>query len=426
MKKYIYFLLTILILFSFSSCDGLEGGLFYSIIEESEIQDGNLENDISIGSMIKYVDGSSEYYFIAAGNVYYKTANNNDIPNWVISSPFKDREEDKENSLTTFNMILAGNYLYGIFLENDNDLVLKKTELSSQIIDDATDKAVTVKENDDEKINMISFKFSWDDFSIDALDSKESIIDLYTCEDYVFLLSIVSDGSDIRKYNLYSADFTTFSSSSSLNNIAEDIYSVGELQVDYDSESSKYWVVTGNKVFTTNGTNAGTDETDSIISEADNFKNNGFRSVLCTEVDSTAAGTEIYLTSKEGLLFKRSAGSWSVLKSEYDEDSGIFFKSLFGLKRVTLKKDNIDIDIILIGCEEGYYEIQARNSNTVISASSNENTSLTIYNQFLSIDLSEQVIQDFYFDKDNNAVFSLGFLSGLWRNNFNSEYWNAE
>ena len=400
MKLFKYFILLTACLLIFS-CGEQEGGLFYSIELESEIGDGDLSNDITVGEMFR----SNDYYFIAAGKFLYRSAED--------SAVWPDEEvnytpEGYENYLC-FNMLLVDNNIYAVFYDRDTgDYKLFTADTATAA---GTEGLV------------------WSEpVSLDGLAETEPVVKFESCEGAVFIFTKTSDTT----YNLYAAVNTAaspFDAATGRTPIASSI-NTGELRADFDGIN--YWIVAGNKVYRTASDFTGiTDITSELTSKSKFLQGDGFSGVVCADTDDEA-GTEVYISSKEGVMMKYilvdSSMTWKTL--DLPEVTDGLYNSLKDLKRITIADRNIDI--ILAGSTSGYYEMQAGSTTdekSFISAEETDST-LTTYIQFDSIDLSNKIINTFYLDdsvSSKEKVFALGYNGGLWKNSLDSDkYWEAE
>ena len=380
-----------------SACDYQAGGLFYSIEQESEIINGTLEDNISVFAMAR----STNYHFIAAGELMYRKADAAETVKWIADYP------DGAGEYLCRSIVINGSDLYAVFYNTG-----------------ATDY-MTVRADVSAFEANPSGGLSWGselDFTDPDIEGK-TVIDLAAAGGMIFMLT----REDTNIYSLYSAPSAGFGASSpDVEEIASELTSISELKADYDAAGAEYWIIAGNKLFTGDGTALGTNSNETALVEAasDDIKGNGFGGVLCAETDSTAAGTEVYLTTEEGVMLIRSAGSWSTISNQYDEDTGLF-QPLYGLSHFS---DGDQIDVILAASESGYYEMDlndAVDSRTFVSPELTD-TNLTEYIQYSSIDLSESIVLDFFVDSDR--VYALGYNAGLWKNSLKDDvrFWDIE
>ncbi len=393
MRNFILFIIIISASFLWS-CTDQAGGLFYSLEQETAISNGTLEKDITIGSMEK----SGNYYLIATGEFQYRKVDADNDTEWSICEPAGEYKD-----YLCYNMILTDGYTFASFFSTDgSDYILVKADTSS--IDSG-------------------LKWSSPLTVSDTAGTDEKVIDFTKAGSLLFLSTVDSSS----RYSIYSGPINGFSETTPLEIIASDLTVGGELKADYDG--SEYWIIFGNRLYSGDGTQSGTSNvTADVYSESESayLKGDGFTGILCTDADP-AAGTEVYLTSEEGVLLVRKNGAWEILENTYDDDG--LFESLYGIKRFTV---GTDIDIILAASESGYYEMDADNTieNKSFISPKLAASDLTNYIQYSSIELSDSIILDFFVDEatDSEKVFALGYNSGLWKNSLQgtARFWDSE
>lgn len=386
--KFIFIIFIILSgIFAIVSCGEQDGGLFYSLEHEIAIDNGTLSNDITIGSMEK----NNGYYFIAAGSFMYLDINDVDDVNaeWVVNNP--DIPENEDDYLC-YNMTKIGNYLYCVFYSND---------------------ATSIK-----LFKMNTTKLTWSDaITFTNIPTGETVIDFSQSGDRLFVFTL-----DASIYSVYTAVLTGFTDSSTFTTIKSDLLTGGDLKSAHDGTS--YWITAGNQILKYDEPSTVSNETGNVMAASNNLLGEGFSGVVCADTDTTA-GTEVYLTSEEGVMLKYvdsdddSDMEWTVLLSSYDTDNGLF-EPLNDIAHIVISNDVEDIDIIIAASETGYYEMEAARDiteKTFVSAEKID-TKLITYNQFSSIDLSNAIILSFYFDNvsTKEKIFALGYRSGLWKN----------
>ena len=395
----------ILILFS---CGEQDGGLFYSLELESAIDNGFLPDTITIGEMVR----SNDYYFIAAGKFLYRPAS--DTGAWPEDEDINFNPTGYESYLC-YDMILAGETIYAIFYDSNTAVyALFSAETSTVTNTDGLEWSAPI--------------------AFSQIDNTETVTGFEINNDAVFVMTSTSSTS----YNVYATALTGFDRDSTFENVDEGING-GALRADFDG--TNYWLVAGNKIYRLNSDfSTITDITvnDSILSLSDYLHGDGFSGVVCADTD-TIAGTEVYISSEEGVMLKYdSDNQWSVIASQYDEDNGLF-SSLNNLRHIQFSDpdSDTDIDIILAGSSQGYYEMNAAQdaaSHVFFSPSDDQtSTALTTHIQYSSIDLSELVVNSFFVDSndsDNVKIFALCYNGGLWKNTIPDDkdyrFWDYE
>ncbi|MDC7227184.1 MAG: hypothetical protein PQJ61_10525 [Spirochaetales bacterium] len=405
MKLYRYFLLIIIII-SFYGCGTEEGGLFYSLEQETEITNGNLSNEITIGA----IERNADYYFVAAGNFYYREAasgsawpeNEDDVVQSYNPDDSSESLSDYDLYLT-YDMILVDDLIYAVYYSTDG------TDFQVFSLDTAG----------------FDGSEAWSGpLNFDLLDPEEYVVELEVCEDKIFFLTATSATS----YNIKIADVAGFDKTTAFFTLQTGLYASGGLRVDYDSVSDTFWIVMGNNIFTTDGESTFTDITDDAMAaedcvvggEIEYLSGEGFKGVVCAETDDDEAGTEVYITSKEGVMLKYIGGEWTTISNQYteedDEDDPEYglFESLHNIVHIEIASEGIDV--LLAGSDEGYYEMSLDDNS--FDSPEEEDTDLTTENQFSIIDMSDSIITSFYLDTEpeDPVVFGLGLNAGLWIN----------
>ena len=390
--KYTVLILSVFLLFS---CGENLGGLFYSLEQESAITNGSLPDNITIGSMAR----SGDYYFIASGKFQYKKYNADAATEWTFAPPSGEYSE-----YLTYDMVFSGSTIYAVFYNT--------AATSFGVFSADSSKAAS------------GFKWSGPVTFINA-PAGETIIGFEASNTKVFIYTT----GGTNNYNVYASDLAAFGTGASFTVIAEDISAGGELRADWDG--SAYWVTAGNKVYTTDGNTAGTDVTAAVTAVSSSIKGKGFSGVACADTHDSA-GVEVYVTSEEGVIAKLEDGAWSWVKSIYDTDTSLF-EPLNDIKHINIADE--DLDILLAGSENGYYEMQVAHSTedkTFISPAKTA-SELTTSIQYGSIAMSEQIMNSFYLDSAAGKIFALGYNSGLWTNSLKKasdgttyRFWDAE
>ena len=341
------------------------------------------------------MEKANGYYFIAAGSLLYQAEDAADEVEWTATYP------DGAASYLCYHTFLSGNTLYAVFYSTDAETFLF---VSADVSAPAT--GITWSDN----ITLANLTDS----------SAEVIVDMDIADDLVFILT-----NNDRTYSLYTAVLSGFSASSALETISSSITTSGELQANSDG-SGTYWAVVGNKVFTGDGTASGTSDIASTIETAVSSSylfGNGYNGVICVD-------TDVYITTEEGVMLRRTGGTWSTMDSPYDTDTGCY-ESLYSLSRFTY---STTIDIVLAASAQGYYELDLNSTDDLTFINPKKvDTNLTEYIQYDAIDLSDSVINGFFIDSTTTdvqpRVYALGYSAGLWINHLNDEnerFWDIE
>ncbi|MBI9105550.1 MAG: hypothetical protein JEZ04_02335 [Spirochaetales bacterium] len=359
------------------SCVDNPSGLFYSLQYESEIIDGELDNGLTIGDMAM----RNAYYFIASGAFRYKAV---DGTTWSVSTPIDAA------GYSCYKLINLDE-IYAIFFHTDT-------------LDYKLFKAVTTAVSTD--------VITWSEIVIADIPTDERLIDIAQSGGRLFLytektVSVVS-GND-KRYSVYSTDATSLAAGTGLVDELDSLDSYGELDVDYDG--ANYWLISGNKLYS--GLSGALVEDTAAAEASALILENGYGGVYCH-------GTDVYLSTDEGVLLKYTGGAWT------DLTGAASLNRIFDIERVTIASESIDV--LLLGSEKGYYELDLGAAAPVFTSPETADTKLSTPVQFASIELSNDVIRSFFFDTDNNRIFALGYNAGLWENSLqaNGRFWNVE
>ena len=331
----------------------------------------------------------------------FQLDNGSETEAWTTNNPAD------ADAVLCYNMTKVGNYLYTVFSD---------TEAASIKVFRADTSAP-------------SAGITWSDaITFANIPPAETVVDFSRVQDRLFVMTLKTG----NLFSVYSAVLTGFDTNSAFSTIASDIVVGGELKSAFDGTS--YWITAGNKLFKYNGLSTVSDETAAIKAASALLTGKGFSGIVCADTDA-AAGTEIYVTSEEGVMLKYISGAWTVITSQYDTDNGLF-EPLNDIAHIVISNTEEDIDIIIAASQTGYYEMEAAQSaadKTFVSAEK-INTNLTTYNQFSSIELSNQIILGFYFDDtpSEEKVYALGYNAGLWKNSLKGtaeayyRFWDIE
>ncbi len=380
--KYIkYALLITITLLSFSCIDN-PSGLFYSLQYESGIDDGNLDNGLTVGGLAM----RNGYYFAACGNLKYKNIANDN--SWTDDNPagFLDADTGLLSGYACYRLINLDE-LYAIYYNSDTlDYYLLKGDTS----------AMSAAEG-----------IVWSSaITITALGG-ESLIDIKQSNGRIFLYTETTVSGAVgndKRFSVYSTDAAALAADTALTTELSGLTSYGELDVDHDG--TNYWLITGNKLYTgLTGSLSDVTSTATAADTNDEILDNGFGGIYCH------SNGDVYLSTEEGVLLKYSAGAWT------DLTSAAVFNRIYDFKRVTL---GTDIDVLLLGSELGYYELDLNAATPTFVSPEDADTQLTSTVQFSSIEMSNDIIKDFFVDSANNRVFGLGYTAGLWVNEYDA------
>jgi len=379
--KYIkYATLLIAALLTFS-CVQNPSGLFYSLQYETGISDGPLDNKLTVGGMTS----RGGNYFIASGNFMYRAVNAASATEWTASTPVTGDSCYK---------LIDLDEIYAIFFNTETlDYKLYKADTSA-----------------------IATGITWSAINIAAIPTDESIVDIAESGSRIFLYTektVAGVAGNDKRYSVYSTAASSLADGTVLvpePNISS-ISSYGEFDIDFDG--TNYWLISGNKLFS--GSSRAMTENTAAAAVTDRIKGAVFGGVICI-------GTDIYLSTEEGVLLKyTTAAGWT------DLTPATAYESLFDFKRVTIAADSIDV--LLLGSAQGYYELDLNAAAPAFNSPKTAETNLTTKVQFASIEMSNDILRDFYVDSSTGRVFALGYSAGLWKNSLSDDgarFWDIE
>ncbi len=419
-------ILTILTLISsvllIYSCPDNPTGMFYSLEEEIEIANGSLDDALTVRSMGKFGTGTDETYFAAAGNLYFKKTDDIESSGvvWNYAKPPGSTESENSNYIT-YEAILLNGKIFAVYYDTDTtEHHLYSCEASSLSADSVS---------------------LWTEVDINQLDSSagEYVVNIEiadtTPNQTLFIYTITPNatvgGYSTSVYNVYSytAPVLDITAAMTLTEELTEITNGGTFDVDVESDNT-FWLISGIRLYTGatgslseisdtavfDDTDAGTD--DEKISDL--LLNQGYGGLVCYNNGST---DYIYLTLKEGYILRYDGSSWTdayntdIYSSSADTYPDPLDLDLYDVELVTFG----DEKVLLFGTNSGYYELQIESAGTMNTTaeifSPEDSTSLfCTKTHYTSIDLSNAVITDFYYDSDYDYLFALGFNNGLWFN----------
>lgn len=399
--QYIKYIIPVSFLFLIISCTDNAFGIFYSIQYESEVTNGNLNDELTVGGMVSETIGSNVYYFAAAGDFMYKS---DSATEWTVANPVSLQGDDGElNGYLCFKVELLDS-IYAIYYDADTIVHrLFKADTSS-----IAESGISWTEID------ISGYFS--DLRNDSSNISVNLVDIMQCNNRTFLYvqteytNSISDDTDTLFY-VYSTTETSLTSSTSLTLELSGLKAYGDFDVDYDG--SNYWLVAGRLLYRgISGSWTEITESSFPTTAQDNIDGYGYGGIICV-------GSDVYLSTEEGVLLKYSSGSWTDLTSED------LLNPLYDFKRATFNYTNSNVDVLLLGASEGYYVLNLADSSATFCLPTKDTDELTTTAlQYESIDLRNTVVTDFYVNDSTKTIFALCFTGGLWVNTEKS--WSLE
>jgi hypothetical protein len=355
------------------SCNYSPIGIFQSLEIESELDDGGLNNDLSVGTMTK----KGNTYFIAAGLVYKRNAKEG--ASWSkISSPKDD--------YICQDLALFGDTLYAIFFNTDG----KEAPL------------YTLKGGD-------TFK------PVDGFEKKQctNIITLDEAEQL-----FVTEKTGDKKFKIhYRKDTETEFKQSAIDieDLSDDILDFQITDAAYQVDAGKTWLIAGNRLLTT--TDSG-----KTLSAADKSPDT---KALFGGIHYSQSLEALFVTTEDGVLYGyREGAGWGGGSKEL-EGSPRFYDVI----DFPLRKDEV---VLVVGSEQGYYEklyselpVKAEDIKGIKLENPGLQGVTSTFN-YLNTKLADCVIQSFFYDDEK--LFACTLNQGLWRNEGKPDKrsWNRE
>ena len=383
--KYIRYTILILASVLTFSCIQNPSGLFYSLQYESGITDGPLDNGLTVGG----IASANGYYFIAAEDFRYRTTGASLADAWETDLP---------------DALAAGDYsCRKLVLLDDLYVVFHASETQDFRLFKADTSAV-------------SGGISWTEVVLANIGAGEYVVDIAENNSTIFIYTekAVTDaaGNADRRYAVYSTAAASLANTTALSAELSNLDSYGEFAVDNDG--TDYWLISGNHLYSRSiagapgswGLNLASDVLAAVNASSTRITGRGFGGLICITGGTGADG--VYVSTEEGALVKYSGGSWTDLTAD------ALLSPLYRFERITESAESIDI--VLLGSSAGYYEMSLSAAAPAFISAEKADTKLTNKVQFASIEMSNDVITDFYYDGANSRLFGLGYSSGLWSN----------
>ncbi len=310
-------------------------------------------------SVSSMVEGTDTYY-VCAGGLYSRDISSGQSAPWNDQVKMPSGSYDLCLELVEFN-----GEIYGLFTNIDGDLTrIYKTPRN---------------------------KIDWS--SVGSFDNP--IVSLAASGSTLF----VSERPDYATYvTKSSTDGESFSAALAL----PEQYSGATDAVDFLSVT---YLICGSKLYSGNGTSfnllTGTDAPSSTF---------GFGGLYVS--DSLGS---LFVSNNEGQVYSTTDGSaWS---SSFVSDSSGDPVKLYDISGISI----LDADLILVGAENGYYDIVFTDGYTdsysfEIPGTEEAGEFSSSDGNFLNIELRTSAVRGFYVDEGNNTLFAMTSGNGMWIN----------
>ena len=362
------------------SCGEEPTGLFFSIEQERLIDDTNLGNELTAGTLVEFdIDNdSTDDFILAAGKIYSSVAS----ADRAAQGDWSSRYHLDDDYLSYHVFVLNGSDLFGLFYPKNAALA----DSGSRLYKFNTTAGV------------------WEMDTTDAIDTLR-LEDGVQAGSYLYFTSYTLDAGGTRTYSLKAFDGTT----------------VTDISATIESPSARLDVaVNGSEAFLVYG--------GLLLQSTDggaSFSPAGAASLVNFD-DSKSYRGVYYSSLKNRFLLSASDGTiWY-----YDTD--FVWKLYDDLGRETFDFQDFEyadpaVSLVVVGSSKGYYEMETGTSEFLPPAVS------TSENNYLTLDFSQGVVRSLYAYSDgtgagDDVLFALTNGYGLWslREDGGSLLWNQE
>ena len=369
------FFICLAILPLFSCVEGPQA-IFYTIENETPTTDKSLPNDITVFTVTKS-DGA---YYIPGGSIWMKTLLENE---WKkVSNALSENSESDALSFCN-NLVFFNGYLFGAFFSTSESTARTYGLFRSQPPSSSgTDIVLTWELADDSNVKDKQIVY------LKQINGTH----LFAC-----VAEISQANPSIFAYTLYvSTDGSTFTSGG-LNSIPNPV-----LDIEFDTSSSTYWVITSNIIYT------GTDITNLQQTSIPTASSNGVHDYAGAYYSSSFSA--LYVASKSGFIYRYSDENWSESQVVEESSRAVRFTDLSEIP-----------NRVIVGTEGyGYYEI-----------ADGDITTIQRFAGVTKTDLYHGVVLRFFLDSIDSTtmVYACTSRNGLWFGEYGDSdtlEWNRE
>ncbi len=362
MKKQIALLGFIIFVILLAGCNTGENAIFYTIENEKQIVDNTLPNDVAVTGVIK----TGNYFYVSIGTIYRRAQ---------TSTTWEKITSNTESGDANGATILCNR------LVSFNGKVYASLVIDSDSVENSSTRYGLYST----AIDTTQSTLNWSGPLIkDSLDNGVQIVSIFVVNNTLIVVT-----KENTSYKLYhSTDGNTFSSSST---------SFSLLPGDCTYFNSSYWIIAGNKIYTSNDLSSFTELAES------NYPDGSIPLNYFGGIYYSPSFDKLYVSSKNGYIYSTENGTyWQ--KSEQIKvltkvvPLGVFYQ-------IT---DNL---IFLATDGYGFYRL---NSSDITTSANilrfSDNTKAQLY--------GASVLSFFKDTKDNNPslVFVCTAGYGLWSN----------
>jgi len=419
MKNTILLLTALLLIFSFTGCNDKEMGIFYSIEEERELEDNNIENDAFIGNLVLFNDD----YYAAAGNIYTVNAAENFAAHNTNTSGGKwasDPDFAKDDYLC-LSIGVIDSKLYGVFYDKDSSS--DPSEFESDLWVKPVDGSWSKYDSEDNSGIPVDLKV-------------EKLITIFNGTDNVgFVQAYTLDSENTRTYAVYSFDGTTFHEVTASSNVTSSHSSEFDVDMDNDSDGSnnEYWVTYDTNLLTL--TEADLTTGSFTVQESSDYAGD-----TVTDDDSLMGiyhsdiFSGLFLSKYDGTVYFRPDAtvttplvSWTAISDTLASTPGDLIDFTF------TGSDDATKNVLLVGTQNGYYEFENISGTDFTDLTFELPSESCKFSTYQTLDLRYAIVNSFMVNEvssGNMALFALTMNDGLYSNveydNEDYRIWNIE
>ncbi len=355
-----FFLLPFILLL-FIGCNQSGNGIFYTISDEKPLEDSDtLPNTLSVSGMVE----GDQKYFISAAGLYSRDKTTQ------IDAPWNDAVSMPPGGMTICVQLLEfGGKMYGLFSNAAGDV----TKLYSSPL-----SGVQWTERGSFSQLIVSI----------AAGVSEMFVTLR---------------SDVTVYDTrVSSDGLDFSTSLSLSGQYTAVTDAATLGADT-------WLISGNNLYSGSGTAYAL-----VTAAGAPSTTSGFGGIYVT---NNLAPVALFVSNHEGVVYSSADGITWYNRPVTDTEGNPIDVVLFDISEISV----LTADVIVIGAENGYYEIIFDSGYTTpfnihVPGSDEAGSYSSSDSNFGNIDLRTSVIRFFFLDASSNTLFACTSGNGLWIN----------
>jgi hypothetical protein len=363
MKNIILFTVFITTLITLQACNQSGYGVFYTVRNETPLEDGDFENEISVDNFV----ATSTSYYLNSGAVFTRTIAEAENMNesW---SRLGNAASGTNAVKLCIDLAVNDDHLYGVFMEDTGE-----------------DLVYSLEYYDGSGWNVPQLGV--------ALAADADIVKIINLANYLY--AIVLDGPN--QYSLFvSVPGSAAGYDLSFTDTGSDFTNA---IIDSDFYGGFYYFLTSQSVFIANN------DTATAFTNYDKDSNThaftGMGVSLTGEVMVTALNDDL-----EGKLIRYNGSGWDLMADAHEDDI------LNDVQEISVDGTNIAI----VASSDGYFEIDsAATDSSLITPGSVE--SITSKEAYASLELRLHNINMFYFEQGAGIekLYALTNNDGMWR-----------